>query len=70
MIKLDTPIENLTRIGRESAKHLKKLDLEKVEDLLFHFPFRYDDFGEKKLINELQPDTIACIQGRVKLMTI
>jgi ATP-dependent DNA helicase RecG len=51
---LSTPIAQLTKIGKITANKFKKLGIEKAEDLLFYFPFRYDDFSQVSLINNLQ----------------
>jgi len=51
---LSTPIEQLTKIGKITANKFKKLGIEKAEDLLFYFPFRYDDFSQVSLINNIQ----------------
>lgn len=43
---LETPLSKLTGIGSYLSYKLKQLNLEKVEDLIYHFPFRYDDFSQ------------------------
>lgn len=50
---LDAPLTTISGIGPKSAKTLKKLDLETLGDLLWHFPRRYDDYSELKTINRL-----------------
>lgn len=41
-------------VGDVMAKHLARLGIETVEDLLYHLPRRYDDFGKLKSINRLE----------------
>lgn len=41
-------------VGDVMAKRLARLEIETVEDLLYHLPRRYDDFGELKSINRLE----------------
>ncbi|MFP3895888.1 MAG: ATP-dependent DNA helicase RecG [Anaerolineales bacterium] len=41
-------------IGDVMAERLARLGIETVEDLLYHLPRRYDDFGELKSINRLE----------------
>lgn len=41
-----TPIDQLAGIGKYYAYKLKKLEIETVEDLIYHFPFRYDDYSQ------------------------
>lgn len=43
---LDTPIAQIKRIGPAYIKRLHKLDIKEVQDLLFHFPSRYEDFSQ------------------------
>ena len=50
---LSDPITTVPLIGKSYASKLKKLGIETVEDLLHHYPFRYDDFSKRKKINEL-----------------
>ncbi len=68
MIGLQSPIAELYRVGQTTTKLFKKLGLATVQDLLFYFPFRYDDFTKSLLINELKPDTIANLIGTVELI--
>lgn len=51
--ELDAPLTTITGIGPKSAKTLKKLDLETLGDLLWHFPRRYDDYSKLETINRL-----------------
>jgi len=55
MINLNSPLSEITRVGEANSKILRKLGLETVLDLLFYFPFRYDDFSDTKAISELKP---------------
>ena len=58
-----TPINNLPGIGSYYARKLKKLAIETVEDLIYHFPFRYDDFSQISTISNLTPGEKISIQG-------
>jgi ATP-dependent DNA helicase RecG len=51
--ELDAPLTTISGIGPKSAKTLKKLDLETLGDLLWHFPRRYDDYSKLETINRL-----------------
>ena len=61
-------IESLNKVGAVTAKRLKKLGLNTLEDLLFYFPFRYDDFSEITPIAKLEPNTTANIVGQIELI--
>ncbi len=64
-LALDTPIKDLYMVGKTYASRLKKLEIETVEDLLHHYPFRYDDFRLISQISQLQPGEMVTIQGEI-----
>ena len=41
-------------IGDKQAELLSKLGLNTVEDMLYNFPYRYDDYSQMKLIQDLK----------------
>ena len=60
MIKTNSPISVVPKIGPAYQKLLEKLEIFKVEDMLYHFPFRYQDYSQFKTIKDLQDgDTIT-----------
>lgn len=63
---LNTELVKIDGIGSKFIPKLAKLNLKTVKDLLWHFPFRYDDFSKIIPIAELQPNQPATIQGIVK----
>ncbi len=65
MINLDTPIEDVPRIGINYQKKLKKLGIQTVQDLLFYFPQRYDDFSDVIEISQVQAGNTICVQGEI-----
>jgi len=68
MIGLSSKTAELYRVGKTTALTLKKLGLDKVSDLLFYFPFRYDDFSRSVPIANLQIGANANIIGTVELI--
>ena len=68
MLSLETDITNINRVGAATAKKLKKLGIEIVRDLLFCFPFRYDDFTRLTPIEELRAETSANVVGQIELI--
>ena len=68
MISLDSHISELHRVGKTTSKLLKKLGLETVHDLLFYFPFRYDDFASRADISSLKPGESAQVSGTIELI--
>jgi len=65
-MELKTPIENLSRVGPIYQKKLKKLGIKTLEDLLLHFPHRYEDFSNLKPISEVKLGEKVCLQGQIK----
>lgn len=68
MINLNTKVIQLNRVGRSLAGKLNKLGIETARDLIFYFPFRYDDFSQIKRINELRAGQVATVKGRLDLI--
>ncbi len=64
-MNLSTPIGEIPRIGPQSQKKLKKLGIKNVQDLLYHFPHRYEDFSNLRPISEVKEGETVCIQGRI-----
>lgn len=60
-----TPVEKLPGIGSHHSKKLKKLEIETLEDLIYHFPFRYDDFSNLQPISNLLDGQIVTLQGNI-----
>lgn len=65
LINLKTPVADLFMVGKTYAQRLKKLDINTVEDLLHHYPFRYNDFSLISKISSLQQGEIVTIQGEI-----
>jgi len=68
MLTLDTDIIKINRVGAATAKKLKKLGVATVRDLLFYFPFRYDDFTRLTPIDKLQAGISANVVGQIELI--
>lgn len=65
ILTLQTPIEDVFMIGPIYAQRLKKLDIYTVEDLLRHYPNRYDDYSLTSKINSVQPGETVTITGEI-----
>lgn len=68
MLTLETDILKVSRVGTATAKKLKKLGVETVRDLLFYFPFRYEDFSRPTPVAELRAGELANVVGRIELI--
>jgi len=59
----DTPVQYIKGVGPARSKILERLSIKTVEDLLFYFPWRYEDRKNLKKINELvygNVETVMC----------
>ncbi|MDD5760503.1 MAG: DEAD/DEAH box helicase, partial [Candidatus Pacebacteria bacterium] len=70
MYKLTDPVSKLRGVGPRNLKYLEKLGIKTIKDLLWYFPFRYEDLSKIKTINELEPGEKASIKGVVKKITV
>lgn len=65
-VTLNTPISRLKGVGWKYQTALKDRGIKKVKDLLFNFPFRYDDFSEIKAIENLQVGEKVTLEAELK----
>ncbi|MBL7141501.1 ATP-dependent DNA helicase RecG [Patescibacteria group bacterium] len=68
MITLKTPISELTRVGKTTAKQMEKLDIKTAGDLLSHYPFRYDDYSKILSIKDLKAKKSGTIKAKINLI--
>src|SRR3989344_5323993 len=66
MLSLKDSIEKLPRIQTRFLSKIKKLGIETVQDLLYHFPTRYEDFSQIYPIADLIPSQEATVQGVIE----
>lgn len=55
----DLPVTEVRGIGEETAKQLESLKIFSVYDLLHHFPFRYEHFIEKNIMEAKHEERIT-----------
>lgn len=65
MIKLTSPVTNISGVGEAYQKKLKKLDILTIKDLINHFPFRYIDYQNTTPIGKIKPDQSVCLKARI-----
>ena len=63
-MNLQSPIAELKGLGPKSAEKFHKLDIYTIEDLLLYYPFRYEDFKDKSIL-DLADGEKAVITGTV-----
>lgn len=64
-LKLKTSVQYVPRVGPVMAKRLEKLNIYSVHDLLYHIPFRYNDFSLISPIARVQPGETVTVAGYV-----
>ncbi|MFC0322757.1 ATP-dependent DNA helicase RecG [Gallibacterium melopsittaci] len=60
------PLSVLSGVGAAMSERLSRLGIHSVQDLLFHFPLRYEDRTHITPIKDLRPDSYATIEGIVQ----
>ncbi len=65
MITPQTKLSTIPKILPKYAKLLEKLELRTVEDLLFYFPFRYDDFSKTVPISQDYLGQTVTVHGKI-----
>lgn len=64
-MNLQTRISDVSRIYKIYARRLEKLGIRKIEDFLFHIPFRYENFSLISKTGNVQPGEVVTIKGKV-----
>ncbi len=65
-LDINQNVINVSGIGPKNAEKLSRLEISTVQDLLYHFPRRYDDYSNFKTINRLDINDIGSVLGIVK----
>jgi len=64
--QLEWPIERLRGVTGKIVKPLSRLGIHTIQDLLFHIPFRYDDFSKTIPIKDVKLGEQVTITGEVQ----
>ena len=64
-MNLSSPIWEIPRVGPQTQKQLKRLGIETIGELIFHFPHRYEDFSNLIPISQAEEGGPFCFQGRI-----
>ncbi len=69
-MNLSSPLRQIVRINEVEVKALARLGISTARDLLYHFPTRYSDFSNLKLVRDLVAGESATVYGKIsKLKT-
>ena len=63
MLNIKTSLKNIPLINPKYQKVLEKIGLKTVEDFLFYFPFRYDDFSKIVPLEEKYLSEVITVEG-------
>ncbi len=66
LVDLATPLAEIHGIGPQFLTKVKRLGIETVRDLLWHFPTRYEDYSQIYPIADLIPGQEATVHGLVE----
>jgi ATP-dependent DNA helicase RecG len=67
---LQTPLQFLKGVGPRRAGEFRRAGLHTIEDLLYRFPFRYEDRARFAPIADLRPGEFASVSGEVVTTTV
>jgi len=63
---LDSPVRSLKYVGAANARYLKRLNIEDIEDLLYHFPHRYLNLAKLRAISDVKVGEEVTVVGVVR----
>lgn len=61
----ETPLSTISSIKKLTLAKLERMGIMTVRDLLYHFPFRYEDYSSVLTIDALVPNELCTIEGTV-----
>ncbi len=67
-MQLSNQLTGLPTVGKKIGASLKRLGLTTIEDLLYYFPFRYEDYRHLVKINQLEEGFQVTIKARLELI--
>ena len=63
---LHTPLNEILRLNDQQKTALKKIGINNIRELMYHFPVRYGDSAEPHIISSLEPKQQATVFGRIR----
>jgi len=68
MLELASPVTNIPAVGQVTLAKLKKLNINTCEDLLWHLPYKYDDFSHITPIDQIPVNAKVTVRGKIRLI--
>jgi len=69
-LAINDPIEKIKGIGPRYLRCFQRLSIKTIKDLLYYFPFRYEDFSQIKKINEISSEEKVSLVVTVKKISL
>ncbi len=67
-MNFNTPVSQLTKVGATTSKRLERLGIKTALDLLYYFPFRYEDYRQVVEIKDLHEGMAVSVKGKIELI--
>lgn len=67
-MNLEKSVSSLNRVGSAVVKRLDKIGIHTIGDLLYYFPFRYDDYCGVVAIKDLHDGMMVSVRAKVELI--
>ncbi len=68
-MQLNTPVSALTRVGEATQKYLARLGVKNAQELLYYFPFRYEDYSHLLKIKQLKEGEMVTVKVKIELIS-
>ena len=65
MYTLSDPIQKVPGVGDKTTKHLSRLGITTIRDLVYFFPRRWEDFSKKTPIDKIRANTTVTVFGKI-----
>lgn len=62
------PVAELNRVGKTTATQLERIGIKTIKDLLWHYPFRYEDYSQLLTIQEFKTQRAGTIKAKIDLI--
>ncbi|MFZ1654949.1 MAG: ATP-dependent DNA helicase RecG [Candidatus Moraniibacteriota bacterium] len=69
MLDFTTRLDSFPTVKKAHWYALKRLGIETVRDLFYHFPARYEDYSVTTPIADLMPDTRVTVEGTITTLS-
>jgi len=65
-MEITASISKLHRVGKALETRLRILGISTLQDLLFYYPFRYEDYSQVVFINNLEEGMHVTVKGKIE----